>query len=105
MIINVITRAANEVLMAADTLNDARQGSGRRFEREYAATIRDIPKRPAFYPLVSDAPHGLEIREAYLPRYHYRIIFLVLPGEVIVLAVAHAARDPGYWHRRVPYDE
>ena len=42
-----------------------------------------------------------EFREAGLTDYPYSVIYRALPsGDVQVIAVAHASREPGYWRDR-----
>lgn len=36
-----------------------------------------------------------------LKRYPYCVIYLVSDHKIIVIAIAHAKRSPGYWHRRI----
>ena len=40
-------------------------------------------------------------RECLLKRCPFRIIFRIMGDRVIVIAVAHAKRRPGYWRNRV----
>jgi plasmid stabilization system protein ParE len=35
-------------------------------------------------------------------RYPYFLIYVVEPARVLVVAVAHDRRRPGYWRRRLP---
>ena len=43
-----------------------------------------------------------EFREAVLRRYPYSVVYRVATsGDVQVIAVAHASREPGYWRDRV----
>ncbi|MBI3461482.1 MAG: type II toxin-antitoxin system RelE/ParE family toxin [Planctomycetes bacterium] len=35
-----------------------------------------------------------------LPRFPYRIIYEVRSDEIVILAIAHNRRRPGYWSRR-----
>lgn len=39
---------------------------------------------------------------AYCPlkRYPFRVVFRDEPGRLVVIAIAHAKRRPGYWHDR-----
>jgi plasmid stabilization system protein ParE len=60
-----------------------------------------IATRPASFPRLLDMPPDLEIRRTLLPRFPYAVVFIELGGEVRVLAVAHAKRQPGYWLDRV----
>lgn len=40
------------------------------------------------------------IRHAVLRRFPYALVYVVKPSEVLVLAVAHHSRRPGYWRGR-----
>ena len=42
------------------------------------------------------------VRRAVLKRFPYTIHFLDEPGRIVVLAVYHAARDPGELRQRHP---
>jgi toxin ParE1/3/4 len=43
----------------------------------------------------------LDLRRYVLRRFPYVLVYLVEPGEIVVLAVAHTHRRPGYWRRRL----
>jgi len=61
--------------------------------------FRVIREQPGRYPWF-DPP----FREAGLLHYPYSVIYLVEPaGNVLVIAVAHASREPGYWRKRADY--
>jgi hypothetical protein len=34
-------------------------------------------------------------------RHPYLVIYVVIPGQLVILAVAHTSKRPGYWRRRV----
>ena len=56
----------------------------------------EIARRPDRYPRLDP-----EFREASVPRFPYSVIYRELPtGDVEVIAVAHASREPGYWRGR-----
>lgn len=40
-------------------------------------------------------------RYCRLKRYPFRLIYRERDGRVEIVAVAHASRDPGFWHDRV----
>jgi plasmid stabilization system protein ParE len=40
-------------------------------------------------------------RRALLRRFPYLIVYRVLDDRIVVVAIAHANRRPGYWHDRV----
>lgn len=41
------------------------------------------------------------IRRIHLRRFPYSLVFIELPTRIRVLALAHAARRPGYWRTRI----
>ncbi|MGL6096716.1 MAG: type II toxin-antitoxin system RelE/ParE family toxin [Fimbriiglobus sp.] len=61
----------------------------------------EIAAQPRRYPAADDGPDGAEVRNLVLLRLPYRVVFLVRPEGVIVLAVAHTSREPGYWTERL----
>ena len=42
------------------------------------------------------------VRSRRVPGFPYRLVYLVQPGELVVVAIAHEKRKPGYWRDRVP---
>jgi plasmid stabilization system protein ParE len=73
-----------------------------RFFNLVQATLAEISEAPHLWPLVPNVDMTLEVRRFILPKFPYSIVFLELPTEVRVVAVAHARRKPGYWLERVP---
>ena len=58
--------------------------------------VERIRVQPGRYP-----EYDSEFREAGMTDYPYSVIYRVLPsGDVQVIAVAHASREPGYWRGR-----
>ncbi len=39
-------------------------------------------------------------RRLLLPRFPYQIVYRIRPGEIVVVAIAHSRRRPGYWKSR-----
>jgi hypothetical protein len=65
------------------------------FEAEIERLVGLIESGPEAYPAY-DAEH----RFAVSRRFPFSIVFQVQPDQVYVVAVAHAARAPGYWQGR-----
>ncbi len=67
------------------------------FAHEIDAAIARIAESPLTYPL---GEYGT--REHVLPsRFPYTIVYRVGERSVVVVAIAHHSREPGYWrHRR-----
>jgi toxin ParE1/3/4 len=68
-----------------------------RFVAEVERIVAAIAEHPDRYARYDD-----EFREAGLQqRFPYSIIYRIEPsGDVLVMAVAHASREPGYWQGR-----
>jgi plasmid stabilization system protein ParE len=67
-----------------------------RFDRAIHRILESIAGNPQAFPLYDDRH-----REAILTRYPYSVLYRIEPtGEVLVVAVAHASREPGYWLNR-----
>ncbi len=72
------------------------QSAARRFVAEVDRVVAMIAAQPDRFGWYDD-----EFREAGLRRYPYTIIYRVeTSGDVLVVAVAHASREPGYWQDR-----
>lgn len=63
------------------------------FERAVSA-IRSTPNRYAHY---LPEQYGDCYRHYLLERFPYSVIYEATEAEVIILAVAHASREAGYW--------
>ena len=67
------------------------------FAQEIDRAISRIAEAPLRYPLGE-----FGTREYVLPwRFPYTLVYVVRDEAVVVVAVAHQSREPGYWHHRV----
>lgn len=48
------------------------------------------------------SPHVHGTRVYRLRRFPYHLVYVEQPTEILVIAVAHNRRRPGYWRRRLP---
>lgn len=60
-----------------------------------------IQEHPRAFPLTAGVSRTLGVRRAVLGRFPFSVIFLELPEEIRVLAIAHQRRRPGYWRSRL----
>ena len=73
-----------------------RQGLGAEFRDEVRSALERIERFPeAWHPLSQNT------RRCRLHRFPYGIIYQVRPEEILVVAVAHLHRRPGYWDDRI----
>jgi hypothetical protein len=103
MKVRLLPIAEAEADIAAMELENARRGIGFAFTRAYEQALVKIAESPTFYPRAEDAPDGIDTRYIYLARFRYRIVYVVLNDELLVVAVAHTSRAPEYWHMRLDH--
>lgn len=58
--------------------------------------LDEIAEAPARWPAYVSGTRRLVLR-----RYPYFIVYLARRRAITIIAVAHAKRRPGYWHRRL----
>jgi plasmid stabilization system protein ParE len=88
--------AQREYQAAVGWYQQRSQAAARRFVAEVDRALAEIGARPDRYGWYDD-----EFREAVLRRYPYSVVYRVeASGDVLVVAVAHASREPGYWQDR-----
>jgi hypothetical protein len=69
---------------------------GRRFYDQIERLILDIRREPQQFPLF-DPP----IRRHFDSVFPYAVLYMDQPGRVLVVAVMHMKRRPGYWRDRL----
>lgn len=87
--------ARTEFDAAADWYEQRRSGLGVRFTAAVQRVLDRIVAQPDFYPLVWN-----DVREALVHDFPYCVYYRAKPGQVLVLAVFHTARNPAVWQRR-----
>lgn len=88
--------AETEVAEAITYFDQQREGLGDRFEQDLLETVRFIAERP-----LTGKPLTTRVRKFRLHTFRYNVIYLVDTDEVIIVAVAHHRRRPGYWNSRL----
>ena len=81
--------------------DDRGAGLGERFEAAVDVvvdTVLEWPESGAVWPGWASIPVVRSLRVSSFP---YRLVYLVLPGELVIVALAHDKRAPGYWRDRV----
>jgi toxin ParE2 len=88
--------AQAEVDEAVAYFDGQREGLGDRFEQDLLHTLTFIAERPLI-----GKPLTKRVRKFRLRKFQYNLIFVIDDHEVIVVAVAHHRRRPGYWRGRL----
>lgn len=74
----------------------ARGGLGEDFRLEVASGLQRIQRHPLAWRTV-----GPELRRYRLRRFPYGVIYHLESEAILVVAVAHLHRRPGYWRDRI----
>ena len=90
-----------EAESAAVWYEDRQDGLGQDFLAELERAFTLVSESPATWPLWPGMPESLGIRRFLLSRFPYGIAYDFSESEVVVYAVAHLARRPGYWKDRL----
>jgi toxin ParE2 len=77
-----------------------RPGRGHRFEAEVQATYRRIDDSPLAFPRFPFIVRPI-VRRARVTRFPYSVLYYLLRGEPIVVAIAHGRRAPSAWRERL----
>ncbi len=76
-------------------LEDNRDGYGGLFRELFRRLVQVIAENPELFP---KKRNGAQF--CYLGMFRYNIIYLNRENDIVILAVAHTSRKPGYWKLR-----
>ena len=94
---------ARAELVAAIRYHEAeRPGYGAKFRDDARAAIERASELPGVGQRESGYPDGLDVRAFQFDLFPYAVIVVVVEGdELLVVAVSHGRRFPGYWRTRL----
>lgn len=87
--------ARAEFLAAVEYYEECQTGLGRCFRVAFQRELDGICAMP-FRCRVLHA----RFRRCLVPKFPHAIIFVIEPDFILIVAVAHTKRKPGYWHDR-----
>lgn len=99
--VRFVDEAVKELDDAAQWYEDRREGLGLAFLTAMDRAVESITHRPQAAALVAGVSDELEVRRISIRRFPYFVAYLVLDEAIVVLAVAHERRRPGYWSERI----
>ncbi|WP_162242018.1 type II toxin-antitoxin system RelE/ParE family toxin [Duganella sp. Leaf126] len=70
-------------------------GLGKSFTAEVKKTVRLIQAHPAAGQNISP-----RLKKSLVHRFPYSLIYSIDAQAILILAIAHHRRRPGYWHQR-----
>src|SRR2546430_1080040 len=86
-----------EMAEAADRYDEEQAGLGRDFLDAVRATEERIQRNPQLY-----AFPRKPVRSCRVARFPYRLHYVEEADRILIVAVAHASRQPDYWEDRLP---
>ena len=96
MILEFLPEASAELYEAADHYESKQEGLGRRFRNEVLEVCGLIVQQPLLW---RERVGGY--RRVNCPVFPYYIAYFIRGDLVVVAAVAHGHRRPGYWKQRL----
>jgi toxin ParE1/3/4 len=88
--------ALEEFEAAARFYAECQDGLELRFIACIEAALRQILEDPARLRILQD-----DIRRCLVRVFPYAILYSIEPDYVLIVAVMHCSREPGYWRHRV----
>ncbi len=102
MIIRYHREAHRELWAAVDRYDDEHPGIGYDFHEAVTAAESQISDYPDSGPLWPHIDPKLGVRRMVLAGpWPFALAYIVDPGRLVVIAVAHGRRKPGYWLPRL----
>ena len=93
--------ANDELFEAIDWYDERRSGLGAEFLDSVRRTLDFAVRQPRPGSLVPGIGDDPAVRRVPLARFPYQLVVLASPGELLVIAVMHERRRPGYWSGRL----
>jgi toxin ParE1/3/4 len=87
--------AEAEMIDAAVYYETKQKDLGRRFLVFVQEAIERIKINPLLHPVVY-----LDVRRCLTKTFPFAVLFRILHDRIVVMAVMHIHRDPGYWKNR-----
>ena len=94
--IKLLHEAETELWEAASYYEEQHPGLGIDFVQEVRTAFRFIEKSPEMWPAKA---RGL--RRYLIERFPFSVNYRVESDRVLVIAIAHGRRKPGYWKERL----
>ena len=91
-----LPEAEGEMNEAARFYEERSEGLGQDFLEEVEQTVGSILAFPKGGPVVSR-----NLRRRIMRRFPFGLLYAIEPEQIVIVAVAHLKRRPGYWKVRV----
>jgi len=97
MIVNYLAQAQVDLIKIVEYYEQQRVGVGREFRSEIEFVVQRIQRDATSFPILEG-----KLRFVVLKKFPYYVLFeCQSEREVLVVAIAHGSREPGYWRDRL----
>lgn len=96
MNVDYTTEARQDLIDAAEYYENREQGLGKRFRDEIAGVLNTAASAPCLW-----RERKAGYRRVNCPVFPYYIAYVIREDFLVVVAVAHGSRKPGFWHDRL----
>ena len=69
---------------------------GERFLREVRGAVEKILATPERWKILED-----DVRRCFVNVFPYAVLYTIEADNILIVAVMHGKRQPGYWHKRL----
>jgi len=96
MIVEFTTEARSDLFESAEYYEGKESGLGKRFRNEISRVINTVAGAPKMW-----RERAAGYRRVNCPVFPYFIAYVIRENSVVVVAIVHGARKPGFWHNRL----
>ena len=96
MPIDFLPEADQEMLEAARYYQSLSSGLGDDYLTEVELAVQSIALSPQTWPVLEG-----DFRRRLVKRFPFGVIYRIEPGIIVIIAVAHLRKKPGYWKKRI----
>ncbi|MGM0559396.1 MAG: type II toxin-antitoxin system RelE/ParE family toxin [Myxococcota bacterium] len=100
MKVRFLEPARDEFLRSVDFYEDKAPGLGAALTEEVERVVANLSQTPAL-----GVPYVESTRRFPLSRFPYSIVYSIEENSILVIALAHQRRRPGYWTGRLETDD
>ena len=100
MKVRFLTGAESDLRAAATWYEKMQPGLGDDFLLELTRRLEAVETHPYQFGREESNRTERDVRFCRLRRFPYRIVFEIRKSGIVILAVAHSRRRPGFWKRR-----
>jgi len=88
--------AREELEEATEYYEQQRQGLGEEFAQEVENALARVQRHPHTWTRLTE-----DVRRCRLNRFPYGIVYVVRGDDILIVAIMHLRRKPGYWADRL----